>query len=62
MILNDLRVLTVILLAGPAPAAVFAISRNKYRLSGDNPPTVPISMLGILLPKLSMTVASKWSE
>ena len=41
---NDLQVVTVSSLDGPAPALVCALSRSTYTVSGDNSPTVPVNM------------------
>ena len=54
---NNLQVLTVKLLGGPAPTFVCALSCSAYVVSGDNPSTVPISLFGGSLPKLSITVS-----
>ena len=51
----NLRVRKVILLVGPAPAPVWALSCSRYTVSGDNPSIVCISML---LPKLVALVPS----
>ena len=55
--ISNLRVITVILLGGPSPTLVCAVSRNTYTVSGDNPSTVPISMFNMLLPKLLVAVS-----
>ena len=46
------------LLGGPAPAPVCALSCNTYTVSGDNPSIVPINMLLATL----ITVVSFWIE
>ena len=43
------QVILVMMLGGPAPAPVYALSCNVYTVSGDNPSTVPINMFNILL-------------
>ena len=60
--LNNLQVLTVKLLGGPGPTFVCALSCSVYVVLGDNPLTVPISLFGGLLPKLSITVSPYWIE
>ena len=55
---NNLQVITVVMLGGPAPTLVCALTCNLYTVSGDNPSIVPIKML---LLKLT-TVASNWIE
>ena len=55
--ISNLQVITVMLLGGPAPTLVCALSCNVYTVSGDNPSTVPISMFNILLPKLLVAVS-----
>ena len=49
IVLNNLQVITIMLLGGPAPAPVCALSCNVYSVSGDNPSTVAISMLSVML-------------
>ena len=53
----NLHVIIVMLLGGPAPTPVCALTCNTYTVSGDNPSTVPVSMFNMLLPKLLITVA-----
>ena len=40
----NLRVRNVILLGGPAPTTVWALSCNTYTVSGDNSSIVPLSV------------------
>ena len=56
---DNLQVVKVTLLDGPLPTLVCALSCNTYTVSGDNPSTVPIS---VLLPKLLIMVALNWME
>ena len=60
--MNNLQVLTVKLLSGPAPTFVCALSCSIYVVLGDNPSIVPISLFNVLLPKLSITVLPYWME
>ena len=53
---NNLQVVTVTLLGGPAPTLVCTLSCSTYTVSGDNPSTVPINVFNVLLPKLLITV------
>ena len=46
------------MLGGPAPAPVYALSSNVYTVSGDNPSMVLISMLPVML----ITVPLNWIE
>ena len=55
--ISNLRVIMVMLLGGPSPTLVCALSCNVYTVLGDNPSTVPISMFNMLLPKLLVTIA-----
>ena len=56
---SNLRVITVTLLDGPAPALVCALTCNTYTVSGDNPLTVYISTLLVVL---ATGVVLYWSE
>lgn len=49
IVFNNLHVITVTLLGGPSPTIVCALRCNECIVSGDNPPTVYISTLLLML-------------
>ena len=59
MIYNNLQDAIVKLIGFPAPAPVCALRYNTYTVSGDNPPTVYIN---ILLLMLSISFSLNWME
>ena len=58
-IFNNLQVTIVTLIGFPTPAPVCALRYNTYTVSGDNPPTVYIK---VLLLMLSISVSLSWME
>ena len=57
--IKNLQVTTFILLDGPAPTPLWALTCNTYTVSGDNPSIVHISSL---LFKLLISVPLSWME
>ena len=47
--MHSLRITTTMLVGGPSPALVYAVTWNTYTSSDDNPPTVCISTSPFML-------------